>query len=68
MYLYFEGVFHETTVWLNGQKIAFHDAGYTSWWLRLDNVPGVKYGTEGNVLAAYVNASTGTGWWWVPLS
>eukprot|EP00035_Acanthoeca_spectabilis_P016130 m.326674 g.326674 ORF g.326674 m.326674 type:complete len:946 (-) comp16485_c0_seq4:4008-6845(-) len=64
VYLYFEGVFHETTVWLNGQKIAFHDAGYTSWWLRLDNVPGVKYGTEGNVLAAYVNASTGTGWWY----
>ena len=59
--IYFEGIFHETTVWLNGKQVAFHDAGYTSWWLRIDT-EDLQYGGE-NVLSAFVNASTGTGWW-----
>ena len=37
---------------------------YTSFWLRLDNVRGVKYGDEENVLALHVDATTGTGWWY----
>jgi hypothetical protein len=64
VWLYFEGVFHETTSYLNGRKISFHQQGYTSFALRLDDVPGLKYGTEENVLALFVDASTGTGWWY----
>ena len=41
----------------------FHEAGYTSFWLRLDNTT-VHYGDTENVLALYVDASFGTGWWY----
>jgi hypothetical protein len=44
--------------------LGLHKAGYTSFALRLDNVPGVQWGGE-NVLAVYVDATTGTGWWCV---
>lgn len=63
VYLYIEGSFHETSTWLNGIQIGFHKQGYTSWWLRLDTAHGVRFGAE-NVLALYVDASTGTGWWY----
>lgn len=63
VYFYMEGIFHETTVWLNGKQIAYHPAGYTSWWLRIDDV-GANFGNEENVLAVYVDASSGTGWWY----
>ena len=69
VWLYVEGAFHETTVWLNGKPLAKHKAGYTSWWIRLDNqLAPVHYGTKGaaetNVLAFFVDASSGTGWWY----
>jgi hypothetical protein len=66
VWIYFEGVFHETTLWLNGKKLGFHPQGYTSFWYRLDD-HGVRYGDgkgDENVLAIYVDASTGTGWWY----
>lgn len=66
-----KGAFHRTTAWLNGAEIApargapdgVHKAGYTSFWLRLDTAPDVKFGGE-NVLALFVDASDGTGWWY----
>jgi hypothetical protein len=64
VWIYFEGVFHETTSWLNGRQIGYHRQGYTSFSLRLDNVPDVKFGDEENVLSLYVDASSGTGWWY----
>ena len=36
----------------------------TAFWLRLDNVSGVKFGGDENVLSLYADASTGTGWWY----
>ena len=61
-----EGSFHETFVYFNNQFIGVHKAGYTSFSVRLDNTSNVRYGSSGqpNVLALYVNASTGTGWWY----
>lgn len=64
IWLYIEGAFHKTTVWLNGNPLTMHKAGYTSWWIRLDNATGIAFGDEKNVLALYVDASSGTGWWY----
>ena len=64
VWMYCEGSFHATTAFLNGADIGFHQAGYTSFWLRLDNVTGVHYGATENVLALYIDASFGTGWWY----
>ena len=64
VWLYCEGAFHETTAWLNGAKVGYHKQGYTAFSLRLDNIPGVKFGGEENVLAVYMDASSGTGWWY----
>ena len=63
VWLYFEGSFHATTAFLNGADIGFHEAGYTSFWLRLDNTTA-HYGDKENILALFVDASFGTGWWY----
>jgi hypothetical protein len=42
-YVYIEGSFHITYSWLNGKSLGQHNAGYTSFWLRLDDA-GVKFG------------------------
>ena len=62
VWVYIEGVFLETQWWLNGVSIYNHTAGYTSFWIRLDG-PAARFGGA-NVLAVYVNAKTGTGWWY----
>eukprot|EP00755_Sulcionema_specki_P025189 Sspe_Gene.82763::Locus_54250_Transcript_1_1_Confidence_1.000_Length_519::g.82763::m.82763 len=49
VWLYVEGSFHQTTVWLNGVKLTTHAAGYTSFAVRLDTVAGVTYGAVENV-------------------
>jgi len=72
VWFYLEGAFHVTTAWLNGQQLAPpHLAGYTSFALRLDNSSNVTYTdsaacteAEANVLAIYVDASFGDGWWY----
>lgn len=86
MWVYIEGSFHATTAFLNGVDIGYHEAGYTSFWLRLDNTTvrlmllrsgisifftltcllaeQVHYGDTENVLALYVDATFGTGWWY----
>eukprot|EP01062_Namystynia_karyoxenos_P053520 TRINITY_DN4338_c0_g1_i1.p1 TRINITY_DN4338_c0_g1~~TRINITY_DN4338_c0_g1_i1.p1 ORF type:complete len:979 (+),score=225.56 TRINITY_DN4338_c0_g1_i1:75-2939(+) len=65
VWIYIEGSFHTTRAWLNGVEVgSLHMQGYTSFWIRLDSHPGVQWGDAGNVLALYVNASTGTGWWY----
>ncbi|KAL6074978.1 Glycosyl hydrolases family 2, sugar binding domain protein [Balamuthia mandrillaris] len=61
VWVYFEGVFHETKFWLNGEQVFSHASGYTSFFFRIDKQ--LFYEKE-NVLAVYVNASTGTGWWY----
>ena len=75
VWLYIEGSFHQTQFWLNGKGLGFeddnagvvHKQGYTSYWLRLDNATGLKWGpgaANTNVLASYIDASSGTGWWY----
>jgi beta-galactosidase/beta-glucuronidase len=75
VWLYIEGSFHETQFWLNGKGLGFedenvgsvHKQGYTSYWLRIDNATKLKWGpgaANANVLASYVDASSGTGWWY----
>ena len=44
VWLYIEGSFHATTAFLNGADIGFHEAGYTSFWLRLDNTTRMDLG------------------------
>ena len=62
IYVYIEGSFHITNSWFNGAHLGQHNAGYTSFWLKLDEEK-IKFGAE-NVLALYVDATTGTGWWY----
>eukprot|EP00118_Oscarella_pearsei_P001518 m.7665 g.7665 ORF g.7665 m.7665 type:complete len:973 (+) comp19344_c0_seq1:163-3081(+) len=67
IWLYFEGIFHASTVFLNGKELLFHDSGYTSFSVRLDNASSVFYGdgaANENVLAVYATAEGGSGWWY----
>ena len=69
-----EGSFHESIIWINGQKVNssvgtttsnVHKAGYTSFIVRIDDVPGIHFGSgRANLMALYIDASTGTGWWY----
>eukprot|EP00040_Diaphanoeca_grandis_P011360 m.58192 g.58192 ORF g.58192 m.58192 type:complete len:953 (+) comp22513_c0_seq2:99-2957(+) len=65
IYLYIEGAYHVSTWWINGVNITTHKQGYTSFWLRLDNVEGLTYGTDAhNEVAVFMDASFGSGWWY----
>ena len=59
-----DGIFHNTTLYLNGVEIERHIAGYTSFSIRLDTVSGVQFGDSENVLSIFADASSGTGWWY----
>ena len=68
IWVYFEGVFRASTTYLNGQQLLYHDSGYTSFSVRLDNASSVMYG-EGkdneNVLAVQAGANSHfSGWWY----
>ena len=67
IWLYFGGVFRSADFYINGIHVLSHACGYTSIPLRLDNATGIKFGngtSNTNVLAIYVNALTGSGWWY----
>ena len=49
IWIYIEGSFHVTNAWFNGKHVLEHKAGYTSFWIRLDDV-APRWGLE-NVLA-----------------
>ncbi len=54
-------------IYLNGQFLLYHQSGYTSFSVRLDNVSNVLYGTgeaNENVLTVMCTAAGGTGWWY----
>ena len=44
-WLDFEGAFRNTTVWLNGVRIANHACGYTPFRVRLDNSTALRLGS-----------------------
>ena len=65
-WVYFEGIMHDSVVWLNGKRLGHHIQGYTSFWYRLDN-NGAKYGdgvSNQNVLTVFANAEAGIGYDW----
>ena len=67
IWVYFEGIFRASTVYLNGQQLLYHDCGYTSFSVRLDNATSVFYGDgkeNENVIAVRADATQGSGWWY----
>ncbi len=51
---YFEGVYHKATVYLNGEKICYHDYGYTGFFV---NVTGkLLYGAENILTVTAINS------------
>ena len=61
LWLYFEGVFRDATIYMNGKRIAFQDDGYDSF--HVDITEQVNYGGE-NLLAVHVDPRNFEGWWY----
>ena len=59
----FDGIFRNSTVWLNGHILGNHQSGYTPSNYDLTDV--LRYGTEGkNVILVKVDAREYEGWWY----
>lgn len=59
----FEGIFRNSTVWVNGHLMGHHESGYTPSNYDLTDV--LRYGNEGkNVVLVKVDASDYEGWWY----
>ena len=64
VWLQFEGVFQKAQVYVNGVFMyADEDPGYNGFSIPLSGADHVKYGTEENVIALFVDGSPGSGWW-----
>jgi beta-galactosidase len=61
VWLYFEGVFRDARVYVNGQFISRHPGGYTSF--HVDLTDAVRFDAE-NLLAIYVDPTNYEGWWY----
>ncbi len=68
IWIEFRGVFRASYVYFNGQSLLYHDSGYTTFLVRLDNATTVNYGegTENeNVIALETNPDQSfSGWWY----
>ena len=66
--LEFEGTYRAAQVYLNGLFIGQHESGYTSYFLRIDNITApnatLRYDGTPNVLAVRTDASAPSGWWY----
>ncbi|MVT10361.1 beta-galactosidase GalA [Chitinophaga tropicalis] len=59
----FDGIFRNSTVWLNGHLIGNHQSGYTPSNYDLTDI--LRYGNEGqNVILVKVDATDYEGWWY----
>jgi len=59
----FDGIFRNSTVWVNGHLLGNHQSGYTPSNYDLTNV--LRYGNEGrNVILVKVDATQPEGWWY----
>ncbi|PJJ08138.1 beta-galactosidase [Flavobacterium sp. 1] len=59
----FDGIFRNSTVWVNGQLFGNHQSGYTPSNYDLTDV--LRYGNEGkNVILVKVDATEYEGWWY----
>ncbi|MEI6499866.1 MAG: sugar-binding domain-containing protein, partial [Armatimonadota bacterium] len=61
LWLEFDGVFRDCTVWLNGFLLGNHASGYTGFHYDITEV--ANYGGT-NVLAVRVDATAFEGWWY----
>jgi len=61
IWLYFEGVFRNATVFVNGTQVYFQDDGYDPFYV--DIAGALNYGGS-NVIAVHVNPVGGEGWWY----
>ncbi len=61
LYLYFEGVYRNAEIYMNGRLISRHPGGYTSF--HVDISYAVNYGAD-NTLAVYVDPRDFEGWWY----
>lgn len=61
VWLYFEGVYRDAKIYVNGTLISRHPGGYTSFHVDLTNA--VRFGEE-NLLALYVDPADFEGWWY----
>jgi beta-galactosidase len=59
--LYFEGVFRNATVYINGKPVHFQDDGYDPF--HIDISADVLFGAD-NVLAVHVDPRRAEGWWY----
>ena len=59
----FDGIFRNSTVWVNGHLLGSHQSGYIPSYYDLTDV--LRYGNEGkNVILVKVDASEYEGWWY----
>ena len=61
LWLDFDGVYRNSTVWLNGKQLGNHKSGYIGF--RYDITNDVNYGGK-NVLAVRCDARAQEGWWY----
>jgi hypothetical protein len=67
IWLYFDGLFRDGNIYLNGQNLTAHNSGYTSFAVRLDGQNGLKYGDsdgDQNVMAIFIDSDKGKSGWW----
>ena len=61
VWLYFEGVYRDAKIYVNGTLISRHPGGYTSFHVDLSDA--VHFGAE-NLLVVYVDPTDFEGWWY----
>ena len=67
IWVYFEGVFRASVIYFNDQTMLYHDSGYTSFSVHLDNASKVNYedgASNENDIAIRADATHGSGWWY----
>ncbi len=62
IWLYFDGVFGQSQVWVNGQELRRNDNGYIGF--RVDISDVAHYGERPNVVAVRCDPGEAQGWWY----
>jgi beta-galactosidase len=60
-WLEFDGIYRDSTIWLNGQKIGGHQSGYTSFYF---DITRYLKPDKANIVAVRVDPSQNEGWWY----
>ncbi len=60
--LYFEGVYHRATVYVNGKKAAFNDYGYTGFYVDITGL--LKYGEDNTITVEAINTDQPNSRWY----